>query len=202
MSFDSFSIFPWLIGHRTQILGAAAFGLNIAAAVMGAGFPLTPEMVAAITKGLGGLGAITLGQKINRMLAAGGYGKMPVPVPVVLLMLGLAGTGCGIGGVGIPTDKMQISIEADGLVYVPKRSLGTVPLPQGDLVAVLFELYGAPYLERETSLKNCRFVTAQEPPDPSTIGQIRLSGTVLCRVGPQKTRVREVVTLTLDPVAP
>lgn len=193
---DRISIFPWLVGHRTQILGAAILGLQIAAAA--GGIPLDPAMIDLITKGLGGLAAVTGAQKLNRLLQAYG-GKIPVPVPALLLVLALGTAGCGLGGVGIPVDRMLLSFEAKGLVNVPKKGLGVVEVPQGELAVVLFDVAVAPYLERETELKRCKVATTSEPADPSVGGVVTLNATVICRVGPNKTRVREVVTLTLEP---
>lgn len=126
---------------------------------------------------------------------------------LVLALIVLAGgsTGCGIGGLNptIPSERMLVSVEATGHVPVEKISLGELPVPlgNGDLVGLLFDLYVAPFLERHTELDRCRLVSTSEPADPEpATGIITMTATSICRLGPNKVRVREVVTLTLEPV--
>lgn len=124
---------------------------------------------------------------------------------LALLIIVTGNTGCGIGGFNPmgPTESMLLSVEATGARTLPKTALGEVPVPvgNGELVAVLFDAYIGPVLERHTDLDRCRLVTTSEPSDPDTItGIITVSATSVCRLGPNKMRVREVVTITLQPV--
>ncbi len=103
----------------------------------------------------------------------------------------------------IPTEKVLLTVEASGAIVVPKTGLGQVTLPEGDLPLLLFQIYAVPLIERTTDLDKCKFVTSSQPGDPDKItGRMEVTATVLCRLGPNKVKVREVVTFGMEPVVP
>lgn len=124
---------------------------------------------------------------------------------VAVLAFCVALAGCSALGPLAPYfgERAVLSVEATGVKPIPRTVIREIPIPTGGvLAAVLLEAYAAPFLERTAELDKCKVATTQEPPDPSAFGDIIVSATVFCQLGPQKVKVREVVTFILSPVPP
>lgn len=98
-------------------------------------------------------------------------------------------------------ERAILSVEATGAKVIPRTVIREIPIPTGGFLAqVLFESYAATFIEQATELDDCKVATTHEPADPDQLGDIIVSATLICRLGPQKVKVREVVTFTLSPV--
>jgi hypothetical protein len=116
---------------------------------------------------------------------------------MMVVALAAALTGCAAIGDVFPTADYAASICAEGVVVVPCRDLGTIPVPEGgqSILALTVALAG-PYLAQQAQLKDCVIETY---PAAVGAGTIRVVATAACVL--QGVPVTETVTLTLAPVA-
>jgi hypothetical protein len=114
---------------------------------------------------------------------------------MMVVALAAALTGCAAIGDVFPTADYAASICAEGVVVVPCRDLGTIPVPEGgqSILALTVALAG-PYLAQQAQLKDCVIETY---PAAVGAGTIRVVATAACVL--QGVPVTETVTLTLTP---
>lgn len=114
---------------------------------------------------------------------------------VLVLALALSGCAGGLGGIFGPTEDYTASVCAEGVVAIPCRDVGTIPVPEGGqgLVSLVVAIAG-PLLAREGNLKGCVYTTF-----PETVGRaIKVTATATCTF--RGVPAQEIVTVTLTPV--